>query len=293
MELALQYLVSGLSQGSLYALVALGLVLVYRASRILNFAHGEVTTASAFAAFALMAAGQPWYLAFTGAVLFGAVISVLFYFAIIIPAQRRQATHLGQIALTLGFGLVLQGLVLGLGDTEPQTFPFPLSETKVYRLGGVVISELTLDAFLAGVIGCSLCYLLVQKTRFGLAMQATSENLPAAQTLGIPTRRVLAFSWGLSSALGVVAGLFLAAALLIDPFFMLDPFFKGFAAAILGGLNSLPGAMVGGLLLGAAESLAGGFVSVAFKNSLAFLIIIAVLLVRPEGLLGKEFIERV
>jgi len=293
MELALQYLVSGLSQGSLYALVALGLVLVYRANRILNFAHGEVTTASAFVAFALMAAGQPWYLAFGAAVLFGAVISVLFYFAIIIPAQRRQATHLGQIALTLGFGLVLQGLVLGLGDTEPQTFPFPLSETRVYRLGGVVISQLTLGAFLAGVIGCSLCYLLVQKTRFGLAMQATSENLPAAQTLGIPTRRVLAFSWGLSSALGVVAGLFLAAALLIDPFFMLDPFFKGFTAAILGGLNSLPGAMVGGLLLGAAEALAGGFVSVAFKNSLAFLIIIAVLLLRPEGLLGKQFIERV
>jgi branched-chain amino acid transport system permease protein len=293
MDTALQYLVSGLSQGSLYALVALGLVLVYRANRILNFAHGEVTTSSAFVAFALLGAGLPWYLAFGAAVLFGAVISALFYFAIIIPAQRRQATLLGQVALTLGFGLVLQGLVLGLCDTEPQTFPFPLSESKVYRLGGVVLSQLGLGAFLTGIVGCSLCYLLVQKTRFGLAMQATSENLPAAQTLGIPTRRVLAFSWGLSAALGVLAGLFLAAALLIDPFFMLDPFFKGFAAATLGGLNSLPGAMVGGLLLGVAEALAGGFISVAFKNSLAFLIIIAVLLLRPEGLLGKEFVERV
>jgi len=91
----------------------------------------------------------------------------------------------------------------------------------------------------------------------------------------------------------VLAGLFLAATLLIDPFFMLEPFFKGFAAAILGGLNSLPGALLGGLILGIAESLVGGFISVAFKNSLAFLIIIAVLLIRPEGLLGKEFIERV
>jgi branched-chain amino acid transport system permease protein len=135
--------------------------------------------------------------------------------------------------------------------------------------------------------------LLVQKTRIGLAMRATSENLPAAQTMGIPTRKVLAFSWGLAALLGVIAGLFLAPALLLDPFFMLEPFLKGFAAAILGGLNSLPGAIVGGLILGVAESLAGGFISIAFKNTMAFVIIILVLLFRPEGLLGKEFKERV
>jgi len=111
--------------------------------------------------------------------------------------------------------------------------------------------------------------------------------------LGIPTRRILALSWGLAAFLGVLAGLFLAPALLLDPFFMLEPFLKGFAAAILGGLNSLPGAIVGGLILGVAESLAGAYISIAFKNTLAFLIIILVLLVRPEGMLGKEFIERV
>jgi len=133
----------------------------------------------------------------------------------------------------------------------------------------------------------------VQKTRIGLAMRATSENLPGAQTLGIPTRKILALSWGLAALLGVLGGLFLAPALLLDPFFMLEPFLKGFAAAILGGLNSLPGAIVGGLILGVAESLAGGFISVAFKNTLAFIIIIVVLLIRPEGLLGEEFKERI
>lgn len=111
--------------------------------------------------------------------------------------------------------------------------------------------------------------------------------------MSIPTRKILAFSWSLAAALGVTAGLFLAPVLLLEPFFMLEPFLKGFAAAILGGLNSLPGAIVGGLILGVAESLAGGFISIAFKNTLAFLIIILVLLFRPEGLLGKEFIERV
>jgi branched-chain amino acid transport system permease protein len=117
--------------------------------------------------------------------------------------------------------------------------------------------------------------------------------LQAAQTLGLPTRGVLAFAWGTASALGVLAGLFLAPALLLDPYFMLDPFLKGFAAAVLGGLDSLPGAMIGGLLLGLAESLAGAYVAIEFKRSLAFIIILAVLLVRPEGLLGKPFRERV
>lgn len=293
MEHMLQYIISGLSQGSLYALVALGVALVYRSNRVLNFAHGDVTTSGAFIAFALLAMDLPWWLAVCAAVLFGTMLSMGFYFVILIPAQRREATHLGQIIITLGFGLILQGMVLWLGDTEPQTFPFPLSDTKVYHFGNVVVSQLSLGTLAVGVLGSLLFYFLIQKTRLGLAMRATSENLPAAQTLGIPTRPILALSWGLAAFLGVLAGVFLAAALLLDPFYMLEPFLKGFAAAILGGLNSLPGAIVGGLILGVAEALAGGFISVAFKNTLAFLIIIVVLLFRPEGLLGKEFIERI
>jgi branched-chain amino acid transport system permease protein len=193
----------------------------------------------------------------------------------------------------LGLGLILQGLITRFGGTEPQSFPFPLSEIEVYHFGKLVVSQLSLGTFAIGLLTGLLFYLLIQKTRLGLAMRATSENLPAAQTMGIPTRRILALSWGMASFLGVLAGLFLAPALLLDPFFMLEPFLKGFAAAILGGLNSLPGAIVGGLILGVAESLAGGYISIAFKNSFAFLVIILVLLVRPEGLLGKEFKERV
>ena len=293
MEKFLQYLVSGMSQGSLYALVALGVVLIYRANRVLNFAHGDIPTAGAFLAFMLLGAGLPWWLAFLAAMLAAATISMIFYFGILIPAQRREAGHLSQTILTLGLGLVLQGAILKFGFTEPQAFPFPLSDSSVLKFGGVIVSHLSLGTLLVGLLGSLLFYLLVQKTRLGLAMRATSENLPAAQTLGIPTRPVLAMTWGLASALGVLAGLFLAAALLIDPFFMLEPFLKGFAAAILGGLNSLPGAIVGGLILGVAEALAGGYIAVAFKNTLAFLIIIVVLIFRPEGLLGTEFIERV
>ena len=293
MTLFFQYLVSGLATGSIYALVALGLALIYRSTRILNFAHGDITTAGTFMALTLLSLNLPWALAFVIAIVFGMVLAMAFYFCVLVPAQRREATQLGQITLTLGLGLILQGLVAYFGGTVPQAFPFPLSDIKIYHLGEVVVSQLSLGTFFISLFACLLFYLLVQKTRIGLAMRATSENLPAAQTMGIPTRKVLAFSWGLAALLGVIAGLFLAPALLLDPFFMLEPFLKGFAAAILGGLNSLPGAIVGGLILGVAESLAGGFISIAFKNTLAFVIIILVLLFRPEGLLGKEFKERV
>ncbi len=293
MEQFLQYSISGISTGSLYALVALGLVLIYRSTRILNFAHGDMATAGTFFALTLIGLKIPFALSFLIALLFGAGIAMTFYFLVLVPAQRREATLLGQIILTLGLGLIFQGLISYIWGTVPQSFPFPLSDSRVWRIGGMVISELSLGALGGGILGSLLLYLLVQRTRLGLAMRATSENLQAAQTLGIPTRRVLAISWGLAALLGVMAGIILAPALLLDPFFMLEPFLKGFAASIMGGLNSLPGAIVGGLLLGFAENLAGCYVGVAFKNTLAFLIIIAVLIIRPEGLLGKEFKERV
>jgi branched-chain amino acid transport system permease protein len=289
----LQYGLTGLSAGSLYALVALGVVLIYRSTRVLNFAHGEVATLGTFVAFALVTAGYPFALAFPAALLAGAAVAVGFYFGVLVPAQRQGANLLGQVILTLGLALIFQGLIVYQWGAEPDRFPFPLSDSRTWQIGSIFVSELALGTFGAGLLGSLLLYLLVQKTRLGLAMRATSENLPAAQTLGIPTRRVLAFAWAVASALAVLAGVFLAPALLLDPFFMLDPFLKGFAAAVLGGLNSLPGAVIGGLVLGVAESLAGAYLTIQFKNTLAFLIIILVLLVRPEGLLGHEFKERV
>ncbi len=293
MENFMQYIVSGIGTGSLYAIVALGLALIYRSTRILNFAHGDVSTAGVYLAITLLGMNFGYGIAYAAAILFGAVIAMAFYFIVLVPAQRRESTPLSQIILTIALGLIIQGLVSYLGGTEPQAFPHPLSDSTVYKMGPLVISELSIGTISAGLILCLLFYILIQKTKLGLAMRAVSENLPAAQTMSIPTRKILAFSWSLAAALGVTAGLFLAPVLLLEPFFMLEPFLKGFAAAILGGLNSLPGAIVGGLILGVAESLAGGFISIAFKNTLAFLIIILVLLFRPEGLLGKEFIERV
>jgi branched-chain amino acid transport system permease protein len=293
MDRFLQYAVTGLSAGSLYALVGLGLVLIYKSTRVLNFAHGDVATLGTVAAFALVSRDQPFAVAFPAALLVGALAAVVFYFGVLAPAQKKGATLLGQVILTIGLALILQGTVVYLFGTEPERMPFPLSDSDAQRIGPLYVSELSLGTLAAGLAGCLVLYVVVQKTRLGLAMRAVSENLMAAQTLGIPTRRVLAFAWGTASALAVLAGLFLAPALLLDPFFMLDPFLKGFAAAVLGGLGSLPGAVVGGLLLGTAESLAGAYLGIEFKKTLAFVVILLVLLVRPEGLFGKAFKERV
>ncbi len=293
MEQFLGYIITGLSIGSLYSLVALGIVLIYRSTSVLNFAHGDMATLGAFIGFTLLSAHVPSWLSFFLPLIFGGGVGMIFYFCILVPAQRREGTLVGQIILTLGFSLVLQGVIVYIWGAAQQSFPFPLSDSKVWNIGGVAISELTLGTLGIGLIGTLSLYLLVQKTHLGLAMRATSENLPAAQTLAIPTRMVLSISWGLAISLGVLAGVFLAPTLLLDPSFMLDPFLKGVTASVMGGLKSLPGAIVGGILLGVVESLAGGYISIAFKNTLAFLIIIAVLLIRPEGLLGKEFKERV
>ena len=293
MEKLLQYSFTGLAAGSLYALVALGIVLIYRSTRVLNFAHADIATLATFVSFSLLTNEYSFPVALGLSLLTGAAVGIAFYFVVLVRAQREGANLLGMVILTLGLALVIQGGVVWQWGAEPVSLPFPISDTKTYKVGLVVMSQLALATLAAGLVGSLLLYLLVQKTRLGLAMRATSENVMAAQTLGIPTRMVLSVSWGVASALGVVAGIFLAPALLLDPFFMLDPFLKGFAAAVLGGLNSLPGAVVGALLLGVAESLTGAYLTIQFKNTLAFVIIIVVLLLRPEGLLGKEVKERV
>ena len=293
MEKLLQYSFTGLAAGSLYALVALGIVLIYRSTRVLNFAHADIATLATFVSFSLLTNEYSFPVALGLSLITGAAVGIAFYFVVLVRAQREGANLLGMVILTLGLALVIQGGVVWQWGAEPVSLPFPISDTKTYKVGLVVMSQLALATLAAGLVGSLLLYLLVQKTRLGLAMRATSENVMAAQTLGIPTRMVLSVSWGVASALGVVAGIFLAPALLLDPFFMLDPFLKGFAAAVLGGLNSLPGAVVGALLLGVAESLTGAYLTIQFKNTLAFVIIIVVLLLRPEGLLGKEFKERV
>ncbi len=292
MELLAQYTIGGLATGSLYALVALGIVLLYRSSRILNFAHGDLATFATFIAFTLLTTYHlPFGLAAAGSLAAAALLGVTFY--LLVLRRAKEATLLGTIVVTLGLSQVLSGAMVLRWGADTKVFPFPLSDTTVYRVGNLVVSQLSVGSFLVGLLLMAGLYLLVQHTKAGLAMRAVSQHLVAAQVLGIPAKRVFALTWGLASALGAAAGILIAPAALLDPFMMLDPFLKGFAAAVLGGIDSLPGAMVGGLLLGVAEALFGGYLSLRFKTTLAFLIIIGVLILRPEGILGREYRRRV
>jgi branched-chain amino acid transport system permease protein len=292
MSLLAQYIVGGLAVGSLYALVALGIVLLYRTSRILNFAHGDLATFGTFIAFALLTAGRwPFAVASLGSLLATALVGAAFFFLVIRPA--KESTLLGKIVITLGLALIVQGATVALWGTGTKTMPFPLSDIKVYRFGEVVVSQISVGSFAVALALMGMLYVLVQHTRVGLAMRAVSQDTVAAQVLGIPVKQIFTLTWGLASALGAAAGILLAPATLLDPYMMLDPFLKGFAAAVLGGIDSMPGAAVGGLLIGVLETLFAGYVSVKFKTTLAFLIIIAVLVVRPEGLLGREYKRRV
>jgi branched-chain amino acid transport system permease protein len=288
---AAQYVVGGLAAGSLYALVALGIVLLYRSSRVLNFAHGEIATLAAFVAFTLLGRALPFGLSITAGLTAAAAVGAVFFLAVLRPA--KEASLIGKVVMTLGLALLLGGATQLAWGAESHVFPFPLSDTRVYRFGGVVVSQVNLGTIVIGLILMAGLYVLVQRTTFGLAMRAVAQDAAAAQALGIPVRRIHALTWGLASALGGAAGVLLAPVVYLDPYMMLDPFLKGFAAAVVGGMDSLPGAVIGGFFLGVAESVFAGYVSFKFKTTLAFAIIIVVLMVRPDGLLGREFRRRV
>lgn len=287
-----QYAVGGLAAGTLYGLVALGIVLLYRSSRVLNFAHGDLGALAAFVAFTFLVRLEwPFLPAVASSLAVAAALGAAFYFFVLRPV--REATLLGRIVVTLGLALAVNGAITLVWGADTKVFPFPLSDIRVYRIGSVVVSQMSLGLTAVGLLLMALLYLLVQRTKIGLAMRAVSQDLVAAQALGIPSRRIFALTWGLAGALGAAAGILTAPVTLLTPFMMLDPFIKGFAAAVLGGMDSMPGAVVGGWVLGLAESLFAGFVSFKFKTTFAFLIIILTLMLRPEGLLGREYHRRV
>ncbi|BAS26179.1 branched-chain amino acid ABC transporter permease [Limnochorda pilosa] len=287
----LQHLLNGIATGALYAVIALGIVLLYRTSRVLNFAHGDLAMVGVFLVWSL---GQT-SLGFPGGLAVGllaaSALGALFYFGVLAPV--REATLLGQIVLTLGLSQVLSGAALVYWGADTKAFAFPLSSMVTYRVGGAVISQLTLGSLAVAVALMAGLYFLVQRTRVGLGMRALSQDLDAARVLGIPTRRLLALTWGVAALLGAAAGVLLAPLTFLHPYFMLTPFLKGFTAAVLGGLDSVPGAIAGGLVLGVIESFFAGYVSLSFVSTLSFGLILLVLLVRPEGLLGHAFQRRV
>ena len=287
---ALQFLAAGLTAGSIYALVALGFSIIFNASRVINFAQGEFVMIGGMAAASLLGLGVPLLPAMLLAVAVAAGIGLLLEKLAIERAPGADVTTL--IIITIGASILLRGLAQVVWGKGIRALP-PLSGDRPIGFGGATVlpqSLWVLGTTLAIVAALSWFF---GRTRLGCAMLATSHNRLAAQLVGIDVRLVLFASFGLAAALGAVAGVLIAPIgfTSYDVGVMLG--LKGFAAAILGGLGNFHGAIIGGLVLGLLESLGAGFISSAYKDAIAFVVLLAVLFVRPDGLLGALRSDRV
>ncbi|MFZ5825555.1 MAG: branched-chain amino acid ABC transporter permease [Bacillota bacterium] len=286
----LQYVVGGLAAGSLYALAALGLTLIFKTSEVVNFANGEMAMVATLAAYLLLSSYElPYWGAFLGALAFAAVLGVVLERLFMRPVQR--SNHLSQIMVTLGLFLVLNGTV-SVYVFEPQPFPRAVKGAP-FELGGLFISRDALLTFAVATVIMLALYLFFKHTLAGIALRATAQNLITSRLMGVPTGRVYALTWAVAAVLGAVAGMLIAPTTGFDPNFMGEVAIKAFAGAILGGLGNLPGAVVGGLILGVLENLIAGYVSTELKAAFAFSMILLVLVVRPNGLLGAAAGRRV
>lgn len=287
----LQALVSGASVGSVYALVALGLVLLYRTTRILNFAHGDLGVTGTFVAYTLlMQLRIPFGLSFVLALVAAALIGVLVYLLLVRPAKNQ--SELGLLILTLGLALALGGLDALLFGTDNKTVPTLVTD-RILRFGGVSLSLVSLVTALFGVALMAALWALLTYTRLGVAMRAVAQREDVAEAMGLPVRAVLMATWAAAAVLATAAAMLFAPTTLLNPTMMLDPLSKGFVAAVIGGMNSLPGAVLGGYLLGVLELLVGVYLSLEFKASFAFLAVVLVLVLKPHGLLGRAEVKRV
>ena len=285
-----QFLLTGLTIGSIYALVALGFAIIYNASHVINFAQGEFVMMGGMATVSLIQVGLPLLVAIPIAILATAAVGMALERFAIEPA--RGATPVTLIIITIGASILLRGVATLVWDKKLHTVP-PFSGETPIQIGGATILPQSL-----WVIGITLAIVVLLgwffgRTLLGKAMLATSHNPLAAQLCGVNVRFILFLSFALSAGLGAIAGILIAPITMTswDVGVMLG--LKGFAAAILGGLGNGMGAVVGGLVLGIAESLGAGYVSSAYKDAIAFIIILAVLFFMPSGLFGKKNSDRV
>ena len=301
----LQQLINGLSLGSIYALIALGYTMVYGILKLINFAHGEVFMVGAYAGFyaaeALGVAGfeaqnQPFPLYLALAVLLiamaaAAVLGVTIEFFAYRPV--RSAPRLTPLITAIGVSLFLQNAGMLLFSPDPQRYPAILSELR-FEFLGVIVTNIKLTIFAVALCLMLGLHLFVQKTWTGRAMRALSFNIDAAKLMGIDTNRVIRATFAIGSALAAAGGiLFGLDQITINPLMGVLTGLKAFVAAVLGGIGSIPGAVLGGLLIGLAEQLTAGYLSPEYRDAITFLILILILLLKPEGLLGVVRVEKV
>ena len=294
----LQQLVNGISLGSIYALIALGYTMVYGVLRLINFAHGDVYMLGAYAGYYLsrkLKGDEPSLvnalLVMLGAMLACAIIGIIIERFAYRPVRR--AARLTLLITAIGVSLFIENAAQLVFGPDPKFFP-SLAPRADFIVGGVRLTSEQLTVISVSFILMVLLRFFILKTRTGKAMRAVSFNLDAAKLMGISTDSIIAITFALGSALAAAAGVLIGMQIpKIDPLMGINYGLKAFVAAVLGGIGNVPGAVLGGLLIGASEVMVVGYLSSTFRDAIAFGILILVLLLRPQGILGRTQKEKV
>ena len=295
MELFLQQLISGIASGSLFAILALAIVLTYRSTGILNFAQGNMAMFTTFIAWSALGSIFGFWLAFAVTLLAAMAMGALVERTIVRHVEGK--AELNSLIVTLGLFLVFDGLALYIWGPLPRGFgPFSVFSGGPTCVGEVCIGRLNLGILVIAVGVMASLFMLFQRTGLGLAMRATAQNRIASQLVGIRVDRLLSLGWGLGAAVGAVAGILVAQNLGLDTGTMFSVLLFALAAAIVGGLDSPLGAVVGGLAIGVVKNMAGTYIPSSVGGTdltIAFALIVLVLMVRPTGLFGRTAHRRV
>lgn len=276
-----QLLISGVSQGCVYGLIALGFVLIYKATEMVNFAQGDVMMLGAYVAITLISIWDwPYFWAFPATILIMAALGVLLERLLLRPMIGEP--HFAVLMLTIGLGFVLRALAGAIWGNEPRALPTPYSG-EVIRFGDYVIGYENLAIIAGTALLCFLMWTFFRFSRLGIAMQAASQNQLAAFYVGIPVKKIYSLVWAISAGIAGIAGMLTAPVSLVDPLIGFVGI-KAFAAAIVGGFGSMPGAIIGGLLIGIMEQFAGLYLPPGFADMSAYVLLLVMLLVRPQGL---------
>jgi len=297
MTVFLQQLINGLSLGAIYALIALGYTMVYGILRFINFAHSDVFMVGAFAGYCFSRIVP--HASIAGALLI-MLLSMAFCAVLGVIIERlayrplRGTSNLAILITAIGVSLLLENLVLLIFNATPKTFPSLMADHTFTILGGVNIGSIDIVVFIVTAILLVALQWIVLKTRIGAAMRAVSFNYQAASLVGINNDRIISFTFGLGSALAAAGGILYASKYpSVDPYMGVLPGLKAFVAAVLGGIGNIPGAALGGLLLGMIEAFVNGSRFSTYTDAIAFAVLILILLFRPAGLLGKFQVEKV
>ena len=292
MEMFFQQLINGMQTGSIFALIALGYTMVYGIAKMINFAHGDIIMVGGYSLYVLIQyVNMPTIPAVILTIIFCAVLGITIEKIAYKPL--RKAPPLAVLITAIGISFFLQSLALLIFTASPKPFASIIDIPRI-EIGGVVIKGMTIITIIVTTICMVLLTIFIRKTRLGRAMRAVSEDKQAAQLMGINVNRTISLTFAIGSALAAVAGiLYLSQYESIKPTLGALPGIKAFVAAVLGGIGSIPGAMIGGLMLGVIESLSSGYISSEISDAIVFGVLVIVLLVKPSGLLGKNRIEKV